>query len=228
MGIIIYFPFVKQQIIYNARGDKMCKELIGEIRNKEQTVENMPARAREVLNYFKIRDFSEGVPIVEILIKLGFKVYQSDLEPKGLSAYIAVDPKFIEVFGSNKITCVHSEDNVGHKRFALAHELAHYLFDFDEKNELHYYNTYFPQKEDNNNQEEKRANTFAANLLMPKEEFIEKYKEIIRYQKDQKLYSKADMVSSLSQYFLVSPTAVSLRFDELKECKELKGYNKNE
>lgn len=225
MGRLIYFPSTKQKIIYNAKGDKMCKVLIGEIRNKEKKVENMPARAREVLNYFNIRDFSEGVPIVEILIKLGFKVYQSDLEPKGLSAYIAVDPKFIDVFGSDKITCVHSEDNVGHKRFSLAHELAHYLFDFDEKNKLHYYNTYFPQREDNNNQEEKRANAFAANLLMPKEEFIEKFKEVSKSQKAQNLHSKPDMVSSLSQYFLVSPTAVLLRFDELKECKELRGYN---
>lgn len=225
MGIIICFPSIKQNITYNTKGDKMCKKLIGEIRNKEKMVEDMPFRAREVLNYFEISDFSEGVPIVEILTKLGFKVYQSDLEPKGLSAYIAVDPKFVEAFGSNKITCVHISDNIGHKRFALAHELAHYLFDFDEKNKLHYYNTYFPQKEDNNNQEEKRANAFAANLLMPKEEFIEKFKEIRKFQELQNLYSKADMVSSLSQYFLVSPTAVALRFDELKECKELKGYN---
>lgn len=191
------------------KGEKMCKKFIRDIRNKPHSINDMPDRAQDVLRYFQVKDdLVAGVPVVEILIKMGFKIYQSDLEPDDLSAYIAVDPKFENTFGSNKITCVHVEDNIGHKRFALAHELAHYLFDFKEDEKLYYYNTYFPKKE-KETLEEKRANQFAANLLMPKELFQKKYEEY------KVLQSKADIVSALGKYFLVSSTAILKRLSEL-------------
>lgn len=192
----------------------MCREFVKKIREEEKNIGNMPERANDVLKYFHIKDISSGVPIIEILTKLGFKIYQSDLSADGLSAYIAVDPKLKNIFGSNKITCVHSEDNIGHKRFALAHELAHYLFDFNEDENLYYYDTY-SVKEKNDKIEEKRANIFAANLLMPKEAFIEKFKEY------KSLRSKADIVNALEQYFLVSSTSVLKRLREL----DINGYN---
>lgn len=192
----------------NKKGTKMYSKLVDEIRKKPCQISDMSARAQEVLKYFNIKDCSGGVPIVEILTKLGFRIFQSDLKPEGLSAYIAVNPKFEEVFESNKITCVHMEDNIGHKRFALAHELAHYLFDFDENENLCYYNTYFPTDEEDS-LEEKRANKFAANLLMPEKVFIKKYME---YEKNN---GKADTVNELGHQFLVSTTAVLRRFKEL-------------
>lgn len=210
------------KIIWNANfgsedtteDNKMYKNLVTSIRSKTMNLEDMPARAQEVLTYFGINDFSEGVPIVGILHKLGFKAYQKELKPEGLSAYIAVDPKYQDVYGSNKITCVHSLDNFGHKRFALAHELAHYLFDFNENEELKYYNTYFPGR-DETKLEERRANTFAANLLMPEQEFRNRFNEF------QKLQSKVDIVTALGNYFRVSATAVLRRFEELG----IEGYN---
>ncbi len=190
------------------KGDKMCRDFLMQIRKKPNGISDMPDRAQDVLSFFKINDLSSGVPIIEILTKLGFKIYQGDLEPKKLSAYIAVDPKFKDAFESNKITCVQAGDNIGHKRFALAHELAHYLFDFREDESLYYYNTYFSEQEDNE-LEERRANKFAANLLMPENAFRNKYEEY------KKLYSKVDIVNELGQYFLVSSKAVLLRFSEL-------------
>lgn len=192
----------------DTKGDKMYKEFLYNIRRKPNKAENMPERAKEVLTFFSIQSLSSGVPIVEILTKLGFQIYQSDLEPEGLSAYIAVDPKFEDVYGSNKITCVHIKDNVGHKKFALAHEMGHYLFDFDECKDLYYYNTYFPGK-DQNDPKEKRANKFAANLLMPEKDFRQKFEEY------KILQSKADIVNALEKYFVVSSTAVLRRFNEL-------------
>lgn len=115
----------------------MCKEFLINIRNKRKDIDDMATRAQEVLNYFHIENISSGVPIVEILKKFNFKIFQSDLDADSLSAYIAVDPKFEEIFGSNKVTCVNVNDNIGHKRFALAHELAHYIFDFNENEDLY-------------------------------------------------------------------------------------------
>ena len=209
MGTIIQYRNLKRTK-ENEKGVKMYKEIVKKIRQKPTQIVDMPNRAQDVLSYYKIKDFPEGVgvPIVEILTKLGFKIFQSDLKPDGLSAYIAVNPKFEEVFDSNKITCVHMDENIGHKRFSLAHELAHYLFDFNENDNLCYYNTYFP-KDEENSMEEERANKFAANLLMPEKEFLEKYKEY------EKVNGKADTVNELGRYFVVSPTAVLRRFEEL-------------
>lgn len=190
------------------KGDKMNKEeFLKNIRKMSKEISDMPDRANYVLEYFSIDDFSSGVPIVEILSQLGFKVYQSDLEPNGLSAYIAVDPSYKSVFGSNKITCVQMKRSIGHKKFALAHELGHYLFDFDDE-EVYYYNTYFPQKDEG--LEEERANKFAANLLMPEKEFKKKLKELKKLEKN-----KEDTVDELKQYFYVSSKAILKRFEEL-------------
>lgn len=213
MGKIVQFANYINRI---KKGETMCKRFLMDIRKKNNGINDMPARAQDVLKYFQVEDYDNGIPIVEILINFGFKIYESNLAPDGLSAYIAVDPKFEEIYKSNKITCVNVKDNIGHKRFALAHELAHYLFDFDESENLYYYNTYFPHKNEDI-MEEKRANKFAANLLMPKEAFLHKFKEY------EILHSKPDIVSALGQYFHVSPTAVLRRFNELN----IAGYINN-
>lgn len=198
-----------------AKDDKMYKEFLSDIRNKTKNIEDMPERAKDALKYFQVTDFSSGVPIVEMLTKLGFKIYQSRLEPENLSAYIAINPQYEDIYGSNKIICVNIKDNIGHKKFALAHELGHYLFDFNEDKNLYYYDTYFAEKGRDNLEEseekieEKRANKFAANLLMPEIEFREKYEQF------KKLQSKIDIVSALGHYFWVSSTAVLKRFNEL-------------
>lgn len=206
MGELIYiFNYINGD---NTKGDKVNRKFLRDIREKSIKINDMPDRAQDVLDYFNIKDFSSGVPIIEILTRMGFKIFQSDLEPDDLSAYIAVDPKFVDTFGSNKITCVHIKDNLGHKTFALAHELAHYLFDFDESNDLYYYDTYFP-KVDEDNYEERRANKFAANLLMPEKAFRE------AYEKCKHIQSKVDIVNELGKQFRVSPKAVIIRFQEL-------------
>ncbi len=212
MGDIIWSAVFNKD---NTIGDKrMCKELIASIRGKAKSLDDMPERAQEVLDYFGITDFSKGVPIIGIMNKMGIKAYQRELSPEGLSAYISVDPKFQEMYGTNKIACVHKYDNSGHKRFALAHELAHYLFDFDERQDVRYYNTYFSNRYEET-EEERRANAFAANLLMPEEEFRKQY--ILC----ENLQSKADTVTKLSSFFGVSITAVLKRFEEL----QIAGYD---
>ena len=207
MGKIIQITDINNGKIQ--KGEEMYKGFLKEIRKKPKGVGDMPERAKDVLKYFQIDDFSAGVPIVEILARLGFKVYQSDLEPDGLSAYIAVDSNYKSVFGANKITCVNIKNSIGHKKFALAHELGHYLFDFDDEKDTHYYNTYFPQK-DAEKLEEERANKFASNLLMPEKEFQKKLKELKKAKKN-----KVDIINELGEYFYVSPTAILKRFAEL-------------
>ncbi len=199
---------IDESNLFSGIVEDSCREFLQKIRERPKDIDDMPNRAQDVLNFFHIKDFTSGVPIVEILTYLGFKIFQSDLEPDDLSAYIVVDPKFADTFGSSKITCVDINDSIGHKTFSLAHELAHYIFDFEENKKLNFYDTYYRNCHDEQ-LEEKRANQFAANLLMPEQAFLE------QYSKCQKLDSKVDIVSELSRQFRVSPTAVIRRFNEL-------------
>ena len=132
-----------------------------------------------------------------------------ELKSDELSAYIAIDPRLMEKLGSNKIACVNSKDSDGHKRFAIAHELAHYLFDYNEYEQVTYYNTYIANEKEPTDEIELRANRFAACILMPEDEFRKKFAEY------REMYSKPDLVNRLNEYFRVSPRAVQRRFSEL-------------
>ena len=55
------------------KGEKMYKNFLKNIRKKSKAINDMPVRAQEVLDYFQINNLTSGVPVVEILINLGFK-----------------------------------------------------------------------------------------------------------------------------------------------------------
>lgn len=189
---------------------KMCKSEIIKIRSDENLKKDIPACAKLILNAFQVDFSSGGVPIVQILNSLDIKTFQREMTPRELSAYISIDPNYLEIYGTSKIACVNSSDNAGHKRFALAHELAHYIFDYDENKELTYNNTYIAN-DTIENVVEKRANMFAANLLMPEDEF----KREVEKTKMEVNGSKPDTITGLAVKFGVSPSAVIKRMREV-------------
>lgn len=142
------------------------------------------------------------IPIVKIVQALDFIVGKQKLQ-ETFSGYIAIGEKIREKFGKDRFICVNSTDCIGHQRFTIAHELAHFLFDF--KKSATYYNTY--RTTDSDNKIEKRANAFAANLLMPAEEFRRIYNDI--------LADNEKKIEILMKYFEVSRRAIDLRIIEL-------------
>lgn len=193
----------------NSKGDRMNEQFTYEFRKQPKKLQFMSDRAQEILEHFCNDNLSGSIPIVEIFIKFGFRIYQSYLEPEEMAAYIAVDPIYLDAYGSDKIACVNIYNNIGQKRFSLAHELGHYLFDFDETKHKKYYDTFFPGKTEDKIYE-KRANRFARELLMPKNKFINKYQTL------QPFHNKVDIVDCLGEYFLVTNTEVLKRLNELK------------
>lgn len=169
------------------------------------------------------------VPILSIAQHFGFdtrQVFLSQLEynsneekkdAQNISGFISIDPnnKTRYHYHSDKVMFINFDNSDGHCRFTVAHELGHYLFDFNETKDTEYINTY--RLDDYINPIEIRANRFAAALLMPKDKFINEYE--ISKMKKLTLY---DLVCYLSEYFLVSPTAVKRRINELKELDLLK------
>ncbi len=166
----------------------------------------------------RIKDYPYAQPIIAISNHLGFKNYESDfsLLGKTMDAYrnssgmIAIDGDLIEKYDTDKILIINKNDTTKHQRFTIAHELGHYLFDFNETKDYKYYDFY---RTENIyiNATERRASRFAAALLMPRNTFIERYNKI----KNTSNYYET--INRLSNEFQVSPTAIDRRIKELKE-----------
>lgn len=188
----------------------MCVELKQQLKNSGISVSDMQARADDVLKFFEIDSLPEaGVPIVAILNRIGIRVFRDTDLAQDFSAYIAIDPRLEERFATNKIVCVNDNDPVGHKRFSLAHELAHYLFDFDESVDTKYYNTYLTGDANNQDEIEIRANQFAACFLMPRKWFLSEFEKI------KNELDKPATINLMARRFGVSPKCASMRFSEV-------------
>lgn len=183
----------------------MDQVLIDKIRGMSNEIKNMNMSkiANTIIDDLKTKEFP--IPIIKIMKELGFIVGQQELENE-LSGYIVIGNEVKEKFGANKLICVNSKDSLGHQRFTIAHELAHYLFDFNE-GQLEFYNTYRTNEVDS--LEEERANQFAANLLMPEDEFKKVYDDL-RSKSDSNIFEK------LVNHFQVSRRAIDRRIIELR------------
>ena len=166
--------------------------------------------AHMILEDFKVDSYP--VPIVAIAEKLGFEIYGINIKSE-VSGIIIIDVDLINNYGTetDKAIFINTNDNPGHRRFALAHELGHYIFDFNETKDTRFYNAYLTTEKYGERAEEKRVNKFAAELLMPKEEFKEVYNSL--KEKNDTIF---EIVNTLTKYFAVSRTAIERRIVELK------------
>ena len=166
----------------------------------------------------RIKDYPYAQPIIAISNHLGFKNYTSDFllfdktmdEYKKSSGMIAVDGDLIEKYDTDKILLINKHDSIKYQRYTIAHELAHFLFDF---NETKYYKYYNFCKIENIfiNANERRASRFATALLMPRNLFKERYNKI------KKTNNYYEIIRKLSDDFQVFPDIVDKRIKELEE-----------
>lgn len=166
----------------------------------------------------RLKNNELATPIVGISKHFGFQNFDMDFqelseknnEYKNASGMIAISQKFKSIFNTDKILLLNKRESTEHSRFTIAHELAHYLFDFNEQTEFEYINFY--RTEDNYIDDiERRASRFAAALLMPKSIFQAQYNECLINN-----MSYYEIVTRLSEIFLAPTTAVDIRIKELK------------
>ena len=183
---------------------KIREEIQSRNQEKKYDVNEMPEVAQMILDRLGIEEVP--IPIVAIMKSLNFQVVAGELKDE-ISGIIGIDDDLAKNFKSSKVIAINNKDNVGHQRFTMAHELAHYLFDFVVSNQIVYYNTYNTFEDEN--EEERRANYFAANLLMPEKKFKKEFDNVVI---KNNLYVT---VEKLSQIFQVSGEAVRRRISEL-------------
>lgn len=151
-----------------------------------------------------------ATPIVKIAKMFDFKTYRESLNESG---DININGKTKQKYGHDKVILVNRNEELYHQRFVVAHELAHYLFDFLGNSAYEDINILFAdtyEKDKHETPQEKRANTFAAEIMMPKDLFIMQY-NVARREENNHMF----IVLYLSRYFETSVESIEKRLKEV-------------
>lgn len=192
---IINFAEEKIKMSYNK---SICDEIVKMGEDSHFTSEEI---TEKILKDMKVDTMP--VPIVEIIEKgFGIESLSQDLA-KPLEGFILINPNLNNRFKTNRIISVNKNIEQRQQRFVMAHELAHYIY--DGHGEERYRDTYIADKHET--PEEKKANEFAANLLMPKKQFLKMF--LIALNED------VNVIKYLSDYFFVTEQAITRRVGEI-------------
>ncbi len=146
-----------------------------------------------------------SIDVVDLANKNGFSVF-------GLKEDAEIDGAIIGRKDKDILNIIAYKKNLSEKenRFIIAHELGHFFLHFDNE-KFNFGGTFAYAYHDHRNLSkslEEEADFFAANLLMPKDIFLEEVKkigELARYKIGQNL---------LSDIFNVTPECIKLRLGE--------------
>lgn len=148
------------------------------------------------------------INIIQIAADNGIKVFTSALN-ENTSGMILISPTTINNYGTKKLILVNYNDCDARQRFSIAHELAHYF--------LHYNGTaYFANRSINgvSSKEEKEADTFAAELLMPNKLVRQEF-DNYTHNSSSKIITRDMVINNIKNKFLVSYDAARIRLERL-------------
>lgn len=210
----------QRKIIYSAyrgRTNMKIKDICDEIKKQNEikyvyTYEKIVDIADKILNAVDFYSGHGATPIVKISKLFDFVTYKESLDD-GKSGDIRINGDTEKLYGHDKIILVNEMDEFYHQRFVVAHELAHYLFDFlgnskyCDKNII-FSDTY--QKNHHESEQEQRANIFAAEIMMPQKLFIEQY-NVAQAENGSHIF----IVEYLSRFFETTVDSVEKRIMEV-------------
>lgn len=170
--------------------------------------------ARKLRNMIKDYDPGKPVPIIDIVKQMGFVIKIADTLPNDDSGIIMIDPELNDVIGNSKCVLISGKIKYGKRRFVLAHEIGHYLFEFDGAKEPRYVHSFVRSynRASTSNPTEQKVNKFAAELLMPEEIFKTEYEKL----KTNKNLTLTDSIIRLSEFFETTTKSVETRITELE------------
>lgn len=151
-------------------------------------------RANSFLKEFKIKDL-KGVAIEDLIALKG--IFFEEVDLSSCQANILSTQNFSKISINSELL------NSSQRRFALAHELGHYILHRGEGNK------FFSDNEDDfvkyhqKGDQEVEANEFAAELLMPRNQFI-------RFTSESKF--NTDLIIKTANHFESSITSTSIKY----------------
>lgn len=215
----------------------MCEELnrartilLNEFQNvnniKELNIERMEHLANVIREEFSIYNYP--VNVKQLAERMGIQTLEVEFiknqrnNNQNIGGALAVGQNLVGgIYKRDKVIKVNQNNSYGHQRFTIMHEIYHYIFDyyfpqnyndsFFKQNEIHY-NIFYENEQTNDNENEQKANRFAAAFLMPRNDFISSY----AYYRDKlNITDQNEIIEKLSQKYLVSNAAIIKRFEEL-------------
>ena len=155
-------------------------------------------KTKEILEHFSIK--KAPVPVEHIIAQYGINI--------GYAPSDNYSGVLIRKSDGGFLMGVNSDEKYPRIRFTIAHELAHFIFDKDQAVTVDYRNkkslSMKPIKE-------KRADLFAANLLMPSEFVIFDFNKLI----NNATYFTEEDLKKISEQYQVSKEAMMYRLINL-------------
>lgn len=187
-------------------------ELIKDVQVNSATKDPV-AVAKELRKMIRDYDPTKPVPIIDIVKQMGFAIKIADELPNDDSGVIMIAPELNDIIGNSKCVLISGKIKYGKRRFVLAHEIGHYLFDFDGINSPRYVHNFVRSynKVSTDDPKEQKVNKFAAELLMPEEIFRDEYSKL----KVDGSFTLTDIIIKLSEFFETTTKSVETRITEL-------------
>lgn len=150
-----------------------------------------------------------AIDIIGLAKNLGFVVGNAELSDDE-DGFIIVEEGSKQILGqkTDKLIGVRADQSNEWKRFVIAHEIGHYILHYD-KRENHGIYAHRDHKK-GKNEKENEADFFAANLLMPRQRFVNQFDTL----KEMGLSSE-EMILILAKRFCVTEIMTKRRFEEL-------------
>ena len=162
------------------------------------------------------------IDITGLCRKFGIEVYKNNNLPESISGRIYAYGTTADLYEGNSVVIINNgNESFEHRRFVSAHELGHFLFDccgnakYD-SGDLLFDRSYKHPAKQHTSLEEKRADRFAAQLLMPSNQFRLQY--VMAAQSEMgKLLGREYVIDYLAKYFQVKASSIERRLFELLE-----------
>lgn len=206
MGSVIDFRSYRRGMRFMM--NESLRDLLRDLEVKNQNnhaygLDEIDAVADKILASIEYYTYRGATPIVKIVKDFEFEVYKTGMKSK-LSGRINVS-------NSEKLILVNKAEELFHQRFVIAHELAHYLFDYLGREGIYaegYSDTYC--KDSHESSEEQRTNRFAAELLMPRKLFLKQYQIALSVDSNMLFIEKY-----LSEFFETTHESIRKRIQEV-------------
>ncbi|MCM1121949.1 MAG: ImmA/IrrE family metallo-endopeptidase [Eubacterium sp.] len=159
------------------------------------------------------KDKEGATPVIKLAEILNLPVFRSKELGIRISGEIHINDEMCRRVHRDQIIMINAGEPLTHQRFVVAHELGHYLFDYLGTPEQSLGKTVvFPYTRDQHEgAEEKRADRFAASLLMPKDEFIKEHDDAVDVD-NRRIY----VIKYLSKFYNVKEESVIKRIGEVR------------
>ena len=152
------------------------------------------------------KDNSREIDIIKIAKKLGFSIINAKMN-NGDDGFVIVEDGVREIMGikTDKLIGVNVDRSPQWKRFIIAHEIAHYMMNESDGLFAH------REHEKGKNEEENKADFYAANLLMPRDKFTKSYNLLKEKEVEEKV-----KYSILASEYMVTEIMIKRRIKELE------------